>query len=50
MIIAVAPSVEVPNELVSAPLESSVLLQCTVEAFPKPLNQWYKSDGELKSF
>ncbi|XP_055589719.1 protein amalgam-like [Uranotaenia lowii] len=39
------PSVKADNQLVAAPVESHVLLQCTVEAFPAPLNGWYKNDG-----
>lgn len=26
-------------------MESHVLLQCIVEAFPKPLNTWYRNEG-----
>lgn len=33
------------NHMVGAPVESHVLLQCIVEAFPKPLNGWYRSEG-----
>ncbi len=33
------------NQLVGAPVESHVLLQCIVEAFPKPLNGWYRDEG-----
>ncbi|XP_021701340.1 protein amalgam [Aedes aegypti] len=40
-----APSVRAGNQLVAAPVESHVMLQCIVEAFPTPLNGWYKNDG-----
>lgn len=30
------------NQLVGAPVESQVLLECLVEVFPKPLNGWYR--------
>jgi hypothetical protein len=42
---AVAPSVKAVNQLVGAPVESHVLLQCIVEAYAKPLNTWYRSEG-----
>lgn len=46
----VSPSVKAGNQLVGAPVESHVMLQCIVEAFPTPLNGWYKHDGELSLF
>jgi hypothetical protein len=42
---AVAPSVKAVNQLVGAPVESHVLLQCIVEAYAKPLNTWYRNEG-----
>lgn len=42
---SVPPSVKAVNQLVGAPVESHVLLQCIVEAFPKPLNTWYRNEG-----
>lgn len=36
------------NQLVGAPVESHVLLQCLVEVFPKPMNGWYRNDGECR--
>ncbi|XP_041777693.1 protein amalgam [Anopheles merus] len=39
------PNVKAGNQLVAAPVESHVLLQCIVEAFPTPLNGWHKHDG-----
>ncbi|XP_055643967.1 protein amalgam [Toxorhynchites rutilus septentrionalis] len=39
------PNVKAGNQLVAAPVESHVMLQCIVEAFPAPLNGWYKNDG-----
>ncbi|XP_052864421.1 neurotrimin-like [Anopheles cruzii] len=39
------PNVKAGNQLVAAPVESHVLLQCVVEAFPTPLNGWHKHDG-----
>ncbi|XP_055296143.1 neurotrimin isoform X2 [Sitodiplosis mosellana] len=42
------PSVKAVNHVVGAPVESHVLLECTVEVFPKPLNGWYKNDGSIK--
>lgn len=50
--LAVPPTVKAVNQLVGAPVESHVLLECIVEVFPKPLNGWYRNDGKLlyKSF
>lgn len=42
----VPPSVKAVNHVVGAPVESHVLLECTVEVFPKPLNGWYRNDGK----
>lgn len=44
---AVPPTVKAINQLVGAPLESHVLLECLVEVFPKPLNGWYRNDGKF---
>lgn len=33
------------NQLVGAPVDSRVTLECIVEAFPKPLNGWYRNEG-----
>lgn len=38
------PSVKPSVGLVGAPVESHVLLQCIVEAFPKPLSTWYRNE------
>lgn len=43
----VSPTVKAVNQLVGAPVESRVLLQCVVEVFPKPLNGWYRNDGNV---
>ncbi|XP_035914095.1 protein amalgam [Anopheles stephensi] len=40
-----APNVKAGNQLVAAPVESHVMLQCIVEAFPTPLNGWHKHEG-----
>ncbi|KAG5676226.1 hypothetical protein PVAND_006075 [Polypedilum vanderplanki] len=45
----VPPSVKAVNQLVGAPVESNVQLQCIVEAFPKPLNTWYRHEGATSS-
>lgn len=42
----VPPSVKAVNHVVGAPVGSHVLLECTVEVFPKPLNGWYRNDGK----
>lgn len=38
----VAPSVQVPSQLLGAPLGSEVQLQCLVEASPAPVFYWLK--------
>ncbi|KAG4080629.1 hypothetical protein HA402_013159 [Bradysia odoriphaga] len=42
-----APMVKAVNQLVGAPVESHVLLECLVEVYPKPLNGWYRN-GSIK--
>ena len=43
----VQPTVKAVIQLVLAPVESNVLVQCIVEAYPKPLNTWYRHEGKL---
>lgn len=40
------PLIKVSNQLVAAPVNSDVMLQCYVEASPKAMNSWYKETGE----
>jgi hypothetical protein len=42
--------VKAVNQLVGAPVESHVLLQCIVEAYPKPLNTWYRNEADTKLY
>ncbi|XP_011342800.1 lachesin isoform X2 [Ooceraea biroi] len=39
------PVIKVPNQLVAAPVDSDVLLQCYVESSPKALNTWYRNNA-----
>lgn len=39
------PLIKVSNQLVVAPVDSEVLLQCYVESSPKALNTWYRNNG-----
>ncbi|XP_071556961.1 lachesin isoform X1 [Temnothorax nylanderi] len=39
------PLIKVTNQLVAAPVDSDVLLQCYVESSPKALNTWYRNNG-----
>ncbi|XP_011863774.1 PREDICTED: lachesin-like isoform X2 [Vollenhovia emeryi] len=39
------PLIKVSNQLVAAPVDSDVLLQCYVESSPKALNTWYRNNG-----
>ncbi|XP_070168245.1 lachesin [Polyergus mexicanus] len=40
------PSIKVTNQLVAAPINSDVVLQCYVEASPHAMNTWYREGGE----
>ncbi|XP_011135781.1 lachesin isoform X2 [Harpegnathos saltator] len=39
------PLIKVSNQLVAAPVDSDVLLQCYVESSPKALNTWHRNNG-----
>ncbi|XP_011500621.1 PREDICTED: lachesin-like [Ceratosolen solmsi marchali] len=41
------PLIEVPNQLVGAPIRTDVTLSCKVEASPKPINYWTRENGEM---
>ncbi|XP_012220074.1 lachesin-like [Linepithema humile] len=41
------PLIKVSNQLVAAPVDSDVLLQCYVESSPKALNTWYRNGVKL---
>ncbi|XP_059223212.1 uncharacterized protein LOC106086339 [Stomoxys calcitrans] len=41
------PVIQVPNQLVGAPLGTDVQIECHVEAFPKSINYWIKDTGEM---
>lgn len=45
--ILVKPVVRAVNQLVAAPKERQVMLQCIVEAFPQPLMSWSANDGKI---
>ncbi|XP_029176542.1 lachesin [Nylanderia fulva] len=40
------PAIKVTNQLVAAPINSDVVLQCYVEASPHAMNTWYREGGE----
>ncbi|XP_030748206.1 lachesin-like [Sitophilus oryzae] len=42
-----APMIKVPNQLLGAPLNTDVQLECYVEAFPNTINYWIKNRGEM---
>ncbi|XP_060534125.1 lachesin-like isoform X2 [Cylas formicarius] len=42
-----APVIKVPNQLLGAPLNTDVQLECYVEAFPNTINYWIKNRGEM---
>lgn len=41
------PLIQVPNQLVGAPVGTDVTIQCIVEACPKAINYWTKEKGEM---
>uniref|UniRef100_A0A1B0ARW7 Ig-like domain-containing protein n=1 Tax=Glossina palpalis gambiensis TaxID=67801 RepID=A0A1B0ARW7_9MUSC len=43
----VHPVIQVPNQLVGAPLGTDVQIECHVEASPKSINYWIKDTGEM---
>lgn len=45
--ISVAPVIKVPNQLLGAPLNTDVQLECYVEAFPNTINYWVKNRAEM---
>lgn len=45
----VHPLVQVPNQLVGAPVLTDVTLICNVEASPKAINYWQRENGKLTS-
>lgn len=44
--ITVSPVIKVTNQLVAAPVNSDVVLQCHVEASPQALNTWHQNTGK----
>lgn len=46
IIVAVHPLIQVRNQLVGAPVNTDVTLQCHVEASPKAINYWTRETGE----
>ncbi|XP_064535100.1 lachesin isoform X2 [Drosophila montana] len=42
------PTIKAVNQLVGAPVEREVILECIVEVYPKPLNGWYRNEGNVK--
>jgi hypothetical protein len=45
----VHPLIQVPNQLVGAPLNTDVTLVCNVEASPKAINYWQRENGKSTS-
>ncbi|KAK7578213.1 hypothetical protein V9T40_010418 [Parthenolecanium corni] len=41
------PVIQVPNQLVGAPFDTNVSLECYVEAYPKPIIYWEKKKDEM---
>lgn len=45
--VAVAPQITVPNQLLGAPLNTDVEMECHVEAFPNTINYWVKAKSDI---
>ncbi|KAK9300003.1 hypothetical protein QLX08_007205 [Tetragonisca angustula] len=43
------PSVKVPNQLLSSPLDTDVSLICLIEAYPKTINLWTRKEQVIMS-
>lgn len=43
--VPVHPVIQVPNQLVGAPLGTDVTLECILEAFPKAISYWIRDNG-----
>ncbi|XP_043660057.1 uncharacterized protein LOC122624512 [Drosophila teissieri] len=43
-----SPTIKAISQLVGAPVEREVTLECIVEVYPKPLNGWYHREGNIK--
>ncbi|KAI5750743.1 hypothetical protein M8J77_000913 [Diaphorina citri] len=41
------PVIHVPNQLVGAPIDTDVTLECYVEAYPKSINYWVRDQGDM---
>lgn len=48
--VSVHPLIQVPNQLVGAPINTDVTLQCQVEASPKAINYWTRDTGSWNSY
>lgn len=48
-VVTVHPVIQVPNQLVGAPLGTDVQIECHVEASPKSINYWIKDTGKCVS-
>ena len=47
---SVHPLIQVPNQLVGAPVGTDVTLICNAEASPKAINYWQRENGESVLF
>lgn len=48
--LSVHPLIQVPNQLVGAPLGTDVTIICNVEASPKAINYWQRENGKIITF
>lgn len=49
-LVIVHPVIQVPNQLVGAPLGTDVQIECHVEASPKSINYWIKDTGKFVTY
>ncbi|XP_030755581.1 leucine-rich repeats and immunoglobulin-like domains protein 1 isoform X2 [Sitophilus oryzae] len=47
MYVNFSPTIKVPNQLLGAPINTDVQLECYVEAFPNTINYWVKNRSEM---
>ncbi|XP_050303400.1 lachesin-like [Anthonomus grandis grandis] len=47
MYVNFSPTIKVPNQLLGAPVQTDVQLECYVEAFPNTINYWVKNRSEM---
>uniref|UniRef100_A0A336MNL4 CSON004225 protein n=1 Tax=Culicoides sonorensis TaxID=179676 RepID=A0A336MNL4_CULSO len=47
LVVLFHPTIQVPNQLVGAPFNTDVILECIIQASPKAISYWIKDTGEM---